>query len=88
MFKSIQSRLTAVACAAWTLGAFVFAPNRSDEYLFAVLLGWLAIGVTVYGAVWVIDGKGFELRLPRWAGYVLIALLAIVIMGLPKAIHF
>jgi hypothetical protein len=91
MFQSVKSRLAAVLSAAWIVGVFLFAPERrSDEYAFAVIVGLIGIVVLAYGAFWVIEGKGFDLKLnlPRWAGYVLIAVLAILIMGLPKAISF
>lgn len=92
MFSTVKSRLTAVAAAAWVVGVLLFSPERrSDEYLFSIIVGLIGVVVLVYGAFWVIEGKGVEpikFNLPRWAGYVLIAVMAVIIMGLPKAIRF
>jgi hypothetical protein len=89
MFTSFKSRLAAVLSAV--VGLLLFAPERrTDEHLFVSIVGLIGIWVLVYGAFWVIEGRGFDVKvsLPRWAGYVLIAALAIVIMGLPKAFSF
>jgi hypothetical protein len=91
VFASVKSRLAVVLAAAWVAGAYFVTPDSYTfawaNYLGALLAGWLAIGLSIYGAFWVIEGGAIELpSFPKWAGYVLIAAMVFIIMGLPKAL--
>lgn len=96
MFATLKSRLAFVACGAWILGAYLIADAYSpsvfaQQFVWGLVTGWAALLATIYGSFWVVEGnKGPILSLPpslpRWAGYVLIGIMAILIMGLPKAL--
>src|SRR5688572_27259743 len=97
MFATLKARLIFFACGVWIFGAYLLAndpdsPSRFvPNYVFGLMFGWLALAAGIYGAFWVVEGgKGpvvaLPPNLPRWAGYTLIAIMAILIMGLPKAL--
>lgn len=91
MFKSIQSRLAVVACGAWLIGAYFTVNSMARffwvDYLTSVAIGWVVICLAIYGAFWVVESPGVNVpKLPRWAGYILIGVMVLLIMGLPKAI--
>lgn len=91
MFQSIQSRLAVVLCGAWLIGAYFTVNSVAQffwaEYLTSVAVGWVAICLATFGGAWVLQSPGVTMpKLPRWAGYLLIGVMVLLIMGLPKAI--
>jgi hypothetical protein len=91
VFATVKSRLAVVAAAAWVAGAYFVTPYSYHfawaNYLGALLAGWLAIVLSIYGASWVLEGPAIKIPpFPTWAGYVLIGAMVVIIMGLPKAL--
>lgn len=97
MFATLKARLTVFACAVWIFGAAVFVSDPASPsgfaggYVVALILGWSALYASIYGAFWVVEGGNgpaiaMPSKLPKWAAYTLIVIMAILIMGLPKAI--
>jgi hypothetical protein len=97
MFTTMRSRLAVLATCVWAAGAYLvteaapahFAPN----YIGTFLTGLAALWVVIYGVGWVMDAPGGEplvlkkaRNMPRWAGFVLLGFMAILIMGLPRAL--